>query len=290
MPTPSEEKPAVSFLSIVVTVKNEAAHLSQLLDSLAGQEPPFEIVLVDAFSEDRTPEIARKFEELHPGLLRFIQAQGKRGAGRNFGARLAKGDYLVFTDGDCVADSQWLSSIRVGLKSSKVVAGKTTTIGNPGYVNLERVELYQGDVDLTYPSCNLAYERRLFEKLGGFDDRFVTAEDIDLNLRAVRSGATIHYRPDAVVYHNTRMNLTRFLIQAFWNGYGRKQLTEKHGQLWSRYRYRRMLDTQKTLLANVRLIAALAGYFTRLATVSGTKERIRPEPAQRPVTEGATKG
>jgi glycosyltransferase involved in cell wall biosynthesis len=289
LPT-SERNPPDSFLSIIVTVRNEAAHLSQLLESLVGQESPFEVVLVDAFSEDRTPQIAREFEAKHPGLLRFFQARGKRGAGRNFGAKLAKGTYLVFTDGDCVVDSGWLASMRAGLKRSSVVAGKTITIGNPAYANLERVELYVGGMDLTHPSCNLAYERQLFERLGGFDDRFVTAEDIDLNLRAVRAGASIQYCPEAVVYHNTRMNLTRFLIQAFWNGYGRKQLTEKHGQLWSRYRYKRMFDTQKTLLAYVRLVAALVGYFTRLATVSGTKERIRPDIAERPVTEGATKG
>jgi len=289
LPT-SEGNPPDSFLSIIVTVRNEAAHLSQLLDSLVGQESPFEIVLVDAFSEDRTPDIAKEFEARHPGLLRFFQVRGKRGAGRNFGAKVARGASLVFTDGDCVVDSRWLASIRKSLKNGKVVAGKTTTIGNPAYVNLERVELYVGGMDLTYPSCNLAYDRQLFDTLGGFDDRFVTAEDIDLNLRAVRSGATIFYCPDAVVYHNTRMNLTRFLIQAFWNGYGRKQLTEKHGQLWSRYRYRRMLDTQKTVLASVRMVAALVGYFTRLVTVSGTKDRIRPESPGRTVTEGATKG
>lgn len=289
MPT-SEGPEHRTLLSIVITVKNEEAHLAQLLESLLVQEGPSEIILVDAFSEDRTVEIAREFESQHPDLLHFFQARGKRGAGRNIGARKARGEWLVFTDGDCVVDSRWLSALRKSIPRAGVVAGKTVTIGNPGYVNLERVELLQQDMDVTYPSCNLAYDRALFERLGGFDGRFVTAEDIDLNLRAVRSGARLVYNPDAIVYHNTRLNLLQFLRQAFWNGYGRKQLTEKHGSLWARYRYRNLFTTQRSPTALVRMMAALTGYFMRLLTVSGTRERILPDSAKDGVGREATKG
>jgi glycosyltransferase involved in cell wall biosynthesis len=278
------------LLSIIVTVKNEQAHLAKLLESLVEQEKPLEVVIVDAFSDDGTLKIARDFEQRHPDIFRVFQRRGQRGAGRNFGAEMAKGDFLVFTDGDCVADSHWLASIRTGLRSSSIVAGKTITVGHPNYAKLDRVELVRGGTDLTFPSCNLAYEKTLFLRLKGFDDRFITAEDIDLNLRAVRAGVTIVYCPDAVIYHNTRMNLPRFFIQAFWNGYGRKQLTEKHGQLWASYRYRKMFVTHGGVLAYVRLGAALTGYFTRLITVSGTDKRIRPEDMEVTVTGGATKG
>ncbi|MGI0150307.1 MAG: glycosyltransferase family 2 protein, partial [Thermoplasmata archaeon] len=134
----------------------------------------------------------------------------------------------------------------------------------PAYGHLDRVELYQAGSDVTYPSCNLAYHRRLFLELGGFDPRFITAEDIDLNLRAVRRGARLLYVPEAKVYHEVRPTFVRFLVQAFWNGYGRKQLTEKHGTLWGSYRYRRLLAGQRTPIAWARLFAALGGYFTRV--------------------------
>ncbi len=282
--------PSTDLASIVITVKNEEAHLAQLLDSLLVQEPPFEILLVDAFSTDKTWKIAQEYAAQHSEVLRIFQASGQRGAGRNIGVSKARGTRVYFIDGDCVADSQWLASLKHGFKDGNVVAGKTLTIGKPGYVSLERVELYHRGMDVTYPSCNLAYERELFEKLGGFDTRFITAEDIDLNLRAVRSGATISYHAEAIVYHNTRANLLRFLFQAFWNGYGRKQLTEKHGNMWSHYRYRQMFTTQRTPLAYLRLAAALSGYFTRLLTTSGTMGRITPENAAATVTTKATKG
>ncbi len=266
-----------SLISIVTTVRNEEAHLGRLLESLLGQAPPFEIVLVDAESRDRTVEIARAFARDHPGLLRLIEHPGSRGVGRNVGVDAARGAYVAFIDGDCFADSGWLATLRGGLAPGVVLAGKTVAVGKPRFGQLERVELYQGGFDVTYPSCNLVYERARFLRLGGFDPRFITAEDIDLNLRAVAAGTEIRYAPDAIVFHHVRETFVRFLYQAFWNGYGRKQLTEKHGNLWGRYRVRRLLSGQKGPIAWSRLTAAFLGYVFRVVT--GGSKRLLPEPA-----------
>ena len=260
-----------ALVSVVITVKNEQQHLARLLDSLLAQEPPFEVVLVDAVSRDRTVEIATRWAEEHPGVLRIAEKFGSRGIGRNEGVRLARGELIAFTDGDCYADPSWLHQLREGFASSEVVAGATVALGRSQYVELGRVELFQRGSDVTFPSCNLGYTRALFERLGGFDPRFITAEDIDLNLRAVHAGATILSRPEAIVYHAMRANLTRFLVQAYWNGYGRKQLTEKHGSLWGNYRVRRLLETQRSPVAMLRLLAALGGYSSRGLTGGGDR-------------------
>ncbi len=264
--------PAPSFVSIVITVRNEAPYLADLLDSLVPQEPPAEIVLVDALSRDPTFAIAQRYAAKFPDRIRAVQHSGSRGIGRNVGAALARGEFVAFIDGDCVADSRWLSRLREAVRSSDVAAGRTVALGRPAFARLERVELYEGGSDVTHPSCNLIYRRSLFLKLGGFDPRFITAEDIDLNLRAVNSGARIPRVPEAIVYHRMRPTLVRFLYQAFWNGYGRKQLTEKHGSLWGNYRIRRLLEGQRTVLAWARLVAALAGYCSRV--VSGAGHRL----------------
>jgi glycosyltransferase involved in cell wall biosynthesis len=267
-------EPASGLLSVVVTVRNEEVHLPQLLDSLLVQEGLFEIILVDAESRDNTAEIAFRYERSHPDRLRVIRRSGSRGAGRNIGVRASRGEFVAFIDGDCIADSQWLRILRGNLRPAGVVAGRTVTVGKPKYGKLERVELFEKGNDVTYPSCNLAYDRALFLRLGGFDQRFVTAEDIDLNLRAVEAGASIQYDAGAVVYHHLRANFLRFLIQAFWNGYGRKQLTEKHGNLWRNYRLRRLLSGQRTAISWARLIAAMGGYFFRVTTGGG--RRVTP--------------
>lgn len=262
------------LISVVITVRNEERCIGQLLESLLVQEPPFEIVLVDSESRDRTLEIAESFARGHPEIRIFSQT-GSRGIGRNRGVHEARGALVAFTDGDCFTDSRWLRVLRDGLATSPVAAGRTVVVGKPSYGALERVELFQSGYDVTYPTCNLAYRRELFERLGGFDPRFITAEDIDLNLRAVRSGAAIRFLPDAVVYHHKRTTFVRFLYQAFWNGYGRKQLTEKQGSLWGRYRMGRLLTGQRTPLALARLGAAFAGYATRMLTGGGA--RLTPE-------------
>ncbi len=260
------------FVSVVITTRNEELHVAALLDSLAVQEPPLEVVLVDALSRDRTAEIVEGFAGQHPGLVRLIRQASSRGGGRNLGVRAARAEYIAFIDGDCIADSRWLANLRRHLGPGTVVAGRTRTVGQPRFGELERVELFQGGYDVTYPSCNLAYPRALFERLGGFDTRFVTAEDIDLNLRAVQSGAEIRYEPEAIVLHHVRTTFLRFLLQAFWNGYGRKQLTEKQGNLWPRYRLRRLLAGQKGVIAWARLAAALGGYATRMLTGSSGRQ------------------
>ncbi len=258
--------PPSPLVSVVITVKNEGPHIRRLLESLLVQEPPFEVIVVDALSRDGTFEVAREFAARFPDRVRAVQQFGSRGIGRNSGARLARGEFLAFTDGDCVADSQWLTALRRGFARTDVVAGRIVALGKSQYAALDRVELFQRGSDVTHPSCNLGYRRALFEKLKGFDPRFITAEDIDLNLRAVESGAHLTELPDAVIYHQMRPTFIRFLYQAFWNGYGRKQLTEKHGRLWGSYRIRRLLQTQRSVIAWARLAAAMAGYLVRVAT------------------------
>lgn len=263
-----------ALISVVITVRNEEPNLRRLFEGLLVQEPPFEIVFVDALSRDRSFEIAEEYARRHPGIILAFQRYGSRGVGRNAGVARARGEFVAFIDGDCVPDPAWLSALRRELRHAEVVAGRTEPIGRVRYGALERIELYQKGSDVTYPSCNLAYRRALFDRLGGFDPRFITAEDIDLNLRAVRRGATIQYAPDAVVYHQMRTTVLRFLYQAFWNGYGRKQLTEKHGSLWSDYRPRRLLQRQRGGMAWLRLCAAAFGYSARI--VGGWGSRLTP--------------
>ncbi|MEE9116914.1 MAG: glycosyltransferase family 2 protein, partial [Thermoplasmata archaeon] len=170
------------------------------------------------------------------------------------------GEAVAFIDGDCIANTFWLKNLREELNNSKVVAGRTIQIGYHAFEELERVELIYKGFDITFPTSNLAYDKALFQSVGGFDEWFITAEDIDLNLRAVENGARIVYRDDAVVYHRTRGSFYNFFKQAFWNGAGRKQLTMKHGRLWQNYRPGEMFRQETTIWSLSRLGMALLGY------------------------------
>lgn len=246
-------------ISVVVTVLNEAKHLRDLLESLVVQEGPYEVLVVDAGSRDGTVEIARRFEQEFPGF-RLLVHPGSRGESRNAGVAASTGDYVAFIDGDCIANAFWLKTLRKQAGPDRIVAGRTLQIGYWAFERLERVELRRRGFDITFPSCNLLYPREAFLRLGGFDARFVTAEDIDLNFRAVEEGLGIVHAEDAMVYHRARDSVSGFLRQAYWNGYGRKQLTLKHGRLWHEYSFRRMLSGQLSVWGMARMMGAVMGY------------------------------
>ncbi len=248
------------LISIVITVKNEEKDMPDLLDSLVVQEPPIEIIVVDAHSEDRTQEIVKEYSRTYEFIHLYVLG-GTRGKARNFGVKKAKGELVAFIDGDEIVNPFWAVEMRKSAERYDVVAGKTIQIGYHSFEELERVELFYKGYDITYPSCNLLYDKELFKKISGFDPWFQTAEDIDLNLRAVEAGASIGYNEEAIVHHRTRGSFYGFFKQAFWNGFGRKQLTMKHGKLWSKYSPAKMLDHQMTYWYFIRMIPAFLGYL-----------------------------
>ncbi|HVL49748.1 MAG TPA: glycosyltransferase [Candidatus Thermoplasmatota archaeon] len=254
---------APESVSVVVTVRNEQRHISDLLDSLVVQEGPLEILVVDAASTDKTRSIVRQYAERFP-FVRLLERAGTRAESRNYGVKESRSAIVAFIDGDCIANPFWLRELRRQLRHSDVAAGRTIQIGYWAFEALHRVELGHRGYDVTFPSCNLAYKRGLFEKIGGFDGWFHTAEDIDLNYRAVDTGATIGYVEDAIVYHRARDTFGKFFKQAYWNGYGRKQLTLKHGNLWSSYSFKRMFRQQLNFWGVLRLASASLGYIAGL--------------------------
>ncbi|UCH88188.1 MAG: glycosyltransferase [Thermoplasmata archaeon] len=249
------------MISVIITTRNEEYNLPDLLDSLVVQEKPFEIIIIDSGSTDKTVPIAQKYSKRYPEV-KLLHFAGTRGDSRNYGVKRAKGDAVAFIDGDCIANPFWLKEFRKSLKNQKIVAGKTINLGYQAFVQLDRVELFHKGVDLTFPSCNLVYDSKLFKKVKGFDSRFVTAEDIDLNYRAINAGAGLEYNEKAVVYHRVRSTFYAFCRQAFWNGFGRKQLTMKHGRLWQNYNLSLMFKHRVRLWYLIRMVIALMGYMT----------------------------
>lgn len=250
------------LISVVTTVRNEERNLGALLDSLLVQEGPFEIIIVEAYSEDKTWELAQEYARQNPDRIFAFRQGGSRGEGRNFGADKAKGERLAFIDGDCIASPNWLRELRAAASKQAIVAGRTVLMGYRPFAELSRVELHLRGSDVSYPSANLLYDTALFRRIRGFDPRFHTAEDIDLNYRAVEAGATILYAERAVVYARARDTFYGFFRQAFWNGYGRKQLTLKHGALWGHYSLQGLFVDYTSVWYLVRLGLGFLGYLT----------------------------
>jgi glycosyltransferase involved in cell wall biosynthesis len=247
-------------ISVVLNLLNEKRHIRDLLDSLITQEQPIEIVVVDAGSWDGTVETIKEYMTDHPEI-KLYHKPGSRGESTNYGIMKSTGDAIATIGGDCIANPFWIKELRKSLRDLGIVAGKTINIGYHAFEDLERVELFHKGVDISYPSASMVWKKEVLDKIVGFDPWFVTAEDIDLNLRAVSEGFKFGYNENAIVYHRTKGSFRGFLKQAFWNGWGRKQLTMKHGTLWSSYKPQRLLETSKSAWAAVRLLFAVLGYL-----------------------------
>ena len=100
---------AALLVSVVTTVRNEARNIAALLDSLAVQEPPIEVIVVDSDSEDATRDVVRTYEKRYDFVHLYVFG-GTRGTGRNFGIRKARGDAVAFIDGDARACGSMTSS------------------------------------------------------------------------------------------------------------------------------------------------------------------------------------
>ncbi len=250
------------LVSIVLKIRNEEDNIPDALDSLVVQEGPIEIIIVDGYSTDRTQDIVREYEAKYP-FVHLHVAGGSRGDSLNYGLKQAKADIIALTDGDCIANPNWVKEIRRCIvdRGVDMVAGKSINIGLNAWEKLDRVELYNKGFDCTWPGCNLAFRRKVFETVGGVDPWFVTAEDIDFNLRVTNAGFSLVHNPKAIIYNRTRGTFYGFCHQAFWNGAGRKQLTLKHGVLWERYDPLKMFRQRMTFWAMVRLGFAWLGYF-----------------------------
>lgn len=285
------------IVSVVVTTRNEEANVPELLDSLVVQEPPFEVLVVDAASTDRTVALVREYERRHPGVVRLLERPGRRPLSMDAGVHVARGDAVAFIGADDRAAPGWIAALRRALAGHDVVVGRNVLEGrNPKLAALDRVELTFRGYDVSFPGTNTAYRTAAYRRAGGLDPWFVTAEDIDLHLRVVEAGFRIGHAPDAVVRRRARDTLRGFLGQAFWNGYGRKQLTLKHGRLWSRYNMAAVARGHLTSAFGVlRILVATLGYFycyiheTGHPATTGAPTRRREKAARAPSGPDITK-
>ena len=159
-------------------------------------------------------------KETHPGV--------GRSEARNIEAFKTTADCVVFMDDDGYPESSWRTYFEEKFKEGySIVAGREIRMGK----TLPRVPIYIKGQDISYPACFLGFKTDVFRFLGGFDETFDYAEDIDLLYRGVQAGFKIGYAKKAIFFHLCRATTKAFLSQSFWYGYGRAQLEKKHGPL-----------------------------------------------------------
>ena len=213
-------------ISILITVKNDLENTQQLISTLKSLDKDFEIVVVDAYSTDGTFEyLQSETEEINLVLGR---KKGNRAIGRNECIKLAQGKKFVFLDSDTEITNSWATTLKRSMNRD-IVAGRIVQTPNSRWSDLDRVPMLYMGRDVTFPSNNLMYSRAVIEKIGTFDEAFNTAEDIDLNIRAINGGFEIFYDENLIVSHHPRETYSSLFRQSYGDGIGRRLILKKHG-------------------------------------------------------------
>jgi glycosyltransferase involved in cell wall biosynthesis len=235
-------------VSVIVPCLNAEATLARCLDALADQaKPPFEVIVADNGSRDRSLEIvARRMRERSLPLRLVRVARRGAAAARNAAAEEARGDWLAFTDSDCVPEPAWLASgmALIEGRDAEALAGPAwgawegdaaarllglTSLAVPGG---ERVMNDAGPTGTNgAPAANLWVRRDVFAALGGFDESLsVAGEDFDFCARLFAAGHRMLYSPRLRVMHLHASGIGNMCRKTASYGRAHALLLERHGK------------------------------------------------------------
>jgi len=255
-PLLSEERtngrlPSGPFISIVIPVRNEEAHLGAVLDALLAQEYPsqqFEILVVDGCSTDGTADLVKRYELAEAPRVALLSNPARlSSAGRNVGVSASRGDIVCFIDGhcsiptrgllretarlfeetnaDCLCRPQPLTAPGNSLLQEAIAYARGTILGHGRDSTIFAMDR-EGYVNPT--SSGAIYRRSVFEKVGAYDERFDACEDVEFNYRVFKAGLRSYSSPAVAVYYHPRASLWTLFKQLVRYGRGRFRFIRKH--------------------------------------------------------------
>lgn len=224
---------AKTNFTIVVTFRNEKEHLPKLLMSLSFLDYPkelFEVILVDDDSEDEfriqnLEFVMKSFE----GRIQIIRNNRKTNSPKkdaiNTAIAMAKNDWIITTDADCMVPSNWLKIINSYILTAqkRMVASGVGLIEEKGFLHhfqhldflsLQGVTI--GSFGIGKPfmcnGANFAYEKKFFEELNGFEgnSEIASGDDVFLLQKA------IDYEPKSVGFCKSYLSIVETTSELSW--------------------------------------------------------------------------
>lgn len=204
------------MFSIIIPTLNEESVIADTIQRLKPKLTlPHEIIISDGQSKDNTVEIARKYADkvvTYTGEKRQNIAQG-----RNAGAEVATGEFLVFMDADCTIENpdQFFTHALAEFDNPKLIAltawlkvlPDKETITDKIVFDLQNIFcIIMNDVFRMGFSSGGEFQmmrRETFTKLGGYNEKLIASEDIELFGRLSKLGK-VKLDPKLVVMHSGR--------------------------------------------------------------------------------------
>ncbi len=217
-------------ISVVIPNHNRADALPLTLDALAKQNyqaSRYEVIVVDQASTDGSVELLINNKKINN--LRIIKQDSVEGpsTARNTGSIFAKGKIIIFSDCDLIPDSNFIQlheNAHTSAKYESLICGRMKPYLPAYRTHWERIVnpesgLDRGDTLRQIPfyqafGGNMSIPKTVSHRIGFFNPRLRSFEDIEFAYRAQLLDIPIIYCPDAISYHNHPRSLIERCEQA----------------------------------------------------------------------------
>ena len=247
--SPGSNLPAVS---VVLPVLNEELYLANAVHSILSQDyaGTLEIILALGPSTDKTDEIAKGLAASDSRISLVSNPSGRTATGLNAAVNKSKNPVIVRVDAHSELQKNYISLAIEVMKTSGAVnvggvmgaEGKSpfeksvaSAMRSPLGVGASRFHTggEAGYVDTVYLGV---FIRSAVIAVGGFDERFIRAQDWELNYRLRQAGGTIFFDPRLHVTYRPRSTVKALAKQYFEYGRWRRVVSRRH-QGTINYRY-----------------------------------------------------
>ncbi len=291
------------LLSIIVPVYNRPNEVEELLESFTRQNFfDYELIIVEDGSTHRCDRIVDSYQGLISDLRYCFIENGGPSKARNYGAKQAKGDYLLILDSDVVLPIHYLELVERYIIKKRPDAFGGPDAAHSSFSTMQKAVNYAMTSVLTTGGIrggsanameqfkprtfNMGCRRSVFNKLGGFDEGLRYGEDIDFSLRLIRRGFRVLLFPKAYVYHKRRVDLKKFFNQVYYSGMARIELGRRYLGTTKLVHYLPAVFTIGTILCILSIVGsgflilyALMLFFHCLGQTKDIDVAIRAVPA-----------
>ncbi|MCP4290960.1 MAG: glycosyltransferase family 2 protein [bacterium] len=243
----------VPEISVVMPVRHEETHIEAVVRQLLAQTlapEHYEILVVDGMSTDGTRDIVQKLQEESDNIFLLDNPRKLASSARNIGARKARGKFVLFVDGHCqISHPEMLAMVYKTIQAGERCVSRPQPLvpldkgGFAEAVSLARSSIighYTGSqiFKLEDHYCNpltagCGYEKEMFWNLGGMDETFDAAEDLEFNYRVHQSGVRALHSEKFSIQYYPRTSFLSLFRQLYRYGYGRARMTRKFPSTFS---------------------------------------------------------
>ena len=210
---------------MVVPTLNSEKYLDKCLSSIRDQKnTEVEIIVVDGHSTDATRDIVKS----HDSIL--VTRRCNVSEARNIGLALAQGDFILFLDSDQVLSQCALSKCIQVFDDDKIdsIILPEESKGNSFWA---RCIVFENQVKIIVSGKELPRFFRIgaLRSLGGYDERLIFGEDLDLMIRLERAGFTVG-RVRGRIFHFEHSSLSGVVMKYFSYGKNASVLLTKYSR------------------------------------------------------------